>query len=64
LGATAIGNAFPGLKISIADSIAVPRLSYYIGASAGIDIAGVWRALTITSGVKALILLCWVWLGK
>lgn len=58
------GNTIPPMAVSIPGSIARLPLAYYLCFVAGFGIDGVWWALTITSWVKALILLYWFWLGK
>jgi putative MATE family efflux protein len=53
------GNTVPPMIVSIPGSIARLPLAYYLCFNMEIGINGVWWALTITSFVKAVVLMLW-----
>ncbi len=58
------GNTIPPMAVSIPGSVARLPLAYYLAFIVGMGINGIWWTLTITTWIKAIIIIYWFWRGR
>ncbi|MFH1701533.1 MAG: MATE family efflux transporter [Candidatus Zixiibacteriota bacterium] len=58
------GNTVPPMVISIPGTVIRLPMAYYLCFETGLGIDGLWWTLTITTWIKALIMMYWFYLGR
>ena len=58
------GNTIPPMMVMLPCSVARIPLAWYLAFELGWGVNGIWWTLTITTGVKAVVLAYWFALGR